>query len=923
MAASFETSEEEGLSTIETPSRKGTSRISDPSTPTTALHKLSLKPTKSTSKFRPSTAAPRSIQKRRGIISFDNGTSHKSSRNITQSLRKRKVPYDSFSDEDAVQSPSKVARHASSTRLVSGRKSTIRRASSRRSSSPDPLVFERRTALSDSDYEDSPESTIEDEMVEEPIPVEVQNSTKNYVTENIFRLARGSFITGLTSLGPEPAQEEFSASRSKSIGRSLLQNFNKAAFEIKMGSKLPENEDYFKSVRIDGEKYKPGDFVLIELGVDDNKSRQKQSKSLESVNDIANKFWFAQVVSISLAHTSTMFHVRWFEHASRTILGECSSPQELLLTEECDDIDAATVVAKAKIIFLPTGTLEPIQGSQPDVFFYRYLSLPNEAAICDATNHLNSPDHFEMAACISCQRREWQEASETPVLGGAQDLTFMGQTYHLDEFVYLEPDTSPDSEVYVLGQIKELLPPNPTDKVGEARIRVRIILRQSPPSYQSEEEPGFYDDRLLFYGEDELLWPADRLRNKFFVINSARLDDEAINAWVRDPDHFHMGQHVSNCHICYRGHKLFLKSLAAVSKERPLRALDLFAGSGGLALGLDPTGHINTEWSVERDLSAAKTLQIENVRGMVTYGLHNSDGESIKHGMLKIILRCLTSIGYQVRFGILNAGSFGTPQSRDRLIILAARRDCPLPKMPTPTHAFVSRAFCPKLTDGFQFPQTTNLSAGLPPITVSMAINDLPVFNWKNPYDPLSKGEGHLNFRGLHKALPYHYAEPINRYQQYIRNGSQQVRQHFTLKYTDITIKRTCLIPFDKDANWESLPDGDPELKPDKWFDGRPWRKYLYQRIWGDGSFPTSMTQVQPASRHGRVLHPTQKRVITLREYARSQGFPDNYEFHTTSNTDMFFKQVGNAVPIPLGRALGRELGKVLLQETKPRETWT
>ncbi|KAG8877774.1 hypothetical protein FRB98_006526 [Tulasnella sp. 332] len=639
-----------------------------------------------------------------------------------------------------------------------------------------------------------------------------------------------------------------------------------------------------------------------------------------------------------------------------------------------------------------------------------------------------------MAACISCQRREWQEASETPVLGGAQDLTFMGQTYHLDEFVYLEPDTSPDSEVYVLGQIKELLPPNPTDKVGEARIRVRIILRQSPPSYQSEEEPGFYDDRLLFYGEDELLWPADRLRNKFFVINSARLDDEAINAWVRDPDHFHMGQHVSNCHICYRGHKLFLKSLAAVSKERPLRALDLFAGSGGLALGLDPTGHIKTEWSVERDPSAAKTLhqffaeehtcfnldinhfihamyhglpaqtvsssegicppdrnsgsidliyggppcqsfsganahkkdddarhslsmvflscvdllrpryvlydlfltvaclaapsdilyfRIENVRGMVTYGLHNSDGESIKHGMLKIILRCLTSIGYQVRFGILNAGSFGTPQSRDRLIILAARRDCPLPKMPTPTHAFVSRAFCPKLTDGFQFPQTTNLSAGLPPITVSMAINDLPVFNWKNPYDPLSKGEGHLNFRGLHKALPYHYAEPINRYQQCIRNGSQQVRQHFTLKYTDITIKRTCLIPFDKDANWESLPDGDPELKPDKWFDGRPWRKYLYQRIWGDGSFPTSMTQVQPASRHGRVLHPTQKRVITLREYARSQGFPDNYEFHTTSNTDMFFKQVGNAVPIPLGRALGRELGKVLLQETKPRETWT
>lgn len=58
------------------------------------------------------------------------------------------------------------------------------------------------------------------------------------------------------------------------------------------------------------------------------------------------------------------------------------------------------------------------------------------------------------------------------------------------------------------------------------------------------------------------------------------------------------------------------------------------------------------------------------------------------------------------------------------------------------------------------------------------------------------------------------------------------------------------------------------------------------------------------------VLHPEQHRVVSVRECARSQGFPDRYLFF--GNVLDKHRQVGNAVPPPLGSALGREILKAL-----------
>lgn len=51
---------------------------------------------------------------------------------------------------------------------------------------------------------------------------------------------------------------------------------------------------------------------------------------------------------------------------------------------------------------------------------------------------------------------------------------------------------------------------------------------------------------------------------------------------------------------------------------------------------------------------------------------------------------------------------------------------------------------------------------------------------------------------------------------------------------------------------------------------------------------------------------------MSVRECARSQGFPDKFKF--SGNILDKHRQVGNAVPPPLGAAVGREIRKSLIQ---------
>lgn len=81
-----------------------------------------------------------------------------------------------------------------------------------------------------------------------------------------------------------------------------------------------------------------------------------------------------------------------------------------------------------------------------------------------------------------------------------------------------------------------------------------------------------------------------------------------------------------------------------------------------------------------------------------------------------------------------------------------------------------------------------------------------------------------------------------------------------------------------------------------------------------NGYFGTTITNPEPMGKQGRVLHPEQHRVVSVRECARSQGFPDCYKFY--GHIVDKHRQVGNAVPPPLARAIGMEIRKCLVTKS-------
>ena len=86
--------------------------------------------------------------------------------------------------------------------------------------------------------------------------------------------------------------------------------------------------------------------------------------------------------------------------------------------------------------------------------------------------------------------------------------------------------------------------------------------------------------------------------------------------------------------------------------------------------------------------------------------------------------------------------------------------------------------------------------------------------------------------------------------------------------------------------------------------------KEVYGRVPWDNIFKTTITDPEPGGKQGQVLHPDQNRLVSVREYARSQGFPDSYSFAGTIRDK--HREIGNAVPPPLGKAIVMQIKKAM-----------
>ena len=122
---------------------------------------------------------------------------------------------------------------------------------------------------------------------------------------------------------------------------------------------------------------------------------------------------------------------------------------------------------------------------------------------------------------------------------------------------------------------------------------------------------------------------------------------------------------------------------------------------------------------------------------------------------------------------------------------------------------------------------------------------------------------------------------------------------HVGRRQTDLTKERMKLIP----------PGGDrrnlahrEDLLPECWKGDYSGHTDCYGRLWWDEPSVT-MRKGYTSPMKGRFLHPESNRVITPREGARLQTFPDDFTFETTAKSTMT-DQVGNAVPPKLAYEL-------------------
>jgi DNA (cytosine-5)-methyltransferase 1 len=132
--------------------------------------------------------------------------------------------------------------------------------------------------------------------------------------------------------------------------------------------------------------------------------------------------------------------------------------------------------------------------------------------------------------------------------------------------------------------------------------------------------------------------------------------------------------------------------------------------------------------------------------------------------------------------------------------------------------------------------------------------------------------------------------------------GDIQNKKMVFSSFTKNTVEYLNNIPMG--GNWKNLSEQDQKSALGGAFTSGGGKSGFYRRLNINEPSPTLLTS--PTQKSTLLAHPTESRPLSIEEYARIQQFPDNWKLEGT--TDACYRQLGNAVPIPLGKAIGQML---------------
>lgn len=210
---------------------------------------------------------------------------------------------------------------------------------------------------------------------------------------------------------------------------------------------------------------------------------------------------------------------------------------------------------------------------------------------------------------------------------------------------------------------------------------------------------------------------------------------------------------------------------------------------------------------------------------------------------------------YDIQDAVINAADYGAPQARRRAIVLGHHRDLPAVGMPEPTHAGQHR-------------------------TVREALAS-------------------VGCRKIKPDLPDRETQVDGRRQPGVFTTAEL---HVGRTYSPTSVARIRSIP--TGGNRFDIPD---RLLAPCWRRHKSGSADVMGRLSWDRPSVTIRTEFFKPEK-GRHLHPTEHRALTHYEAALLQGFPSTHRW--VGPKIAIARQIGNAVPIPLGAAIALHLAK-------------
>ena len=215
------------------------------------------------------------------------------------------------------------------------------------------------------------------------------------------------------------------------------------------------------------------------------------------------------------------------------------------------------------------------------------------------------------------------------------------------------------------------------------------------------------------------------------------------------------------------------------------------------------------------------------------------------------VIRRFTDMGYSVNCKILCAADYGVPQIRKRLVFVGVKNGCT-----------------------FEFPEPTNTPETY--ITCEQAISDLPSLECE-----------------LGQDVSEYEKDPITPFQKLMRGTCEVLYNHKAIDHKQFVKDTIALVP--DGGNYKDLPEGVGESRKFN----MAWTRYKSDK-------PSRTIDTG----HRNNFHYKWNRCPTVRESARLQSFPDDFIFLGTKTQQD--KQVGNAVPCLMAKAIGLQLLKYL-----------